>query len=90
MRKSMEDDEIHGPIRAKICDAYVAAGKPKPKLNWLYSRLVRVTLENQELEWLFDLQHSRVTEATKLWQAAHNKPNILPDLGVLVEWLMHR
>ena len=45
------------------------------------SRLVKVTLENQELEMLFDLQHSRVTEATKLWQAAHDKPDVLPDLG---------
>jgi hypothetical protein len=43
--------------------------------NWLYSRLVRATLENQELESLFDLQHSRVMEATKLWQAAHDKPD---------------
>jgi len=42
------------------------------------------------LEMLFDLQHSRVTEATKLWQAAHDKPDILPDLGTLVEWLMQR
>jgi hypothetical protein len=85
-----KDDEIYGPIRAEICDAYIVAGKPKPERNWLYSRLVRVTLENQELEMLFDLQHSRVTEATKLWQAAHDKPDVLPDLGTLVEWLIQR
>jgi hypothetical protein len=30
---------------------------------------------------LFDLQHSRVMEASKLWQAAHDKPDVLPDLG---------
>jgi hypothetical protein len=60
------------------------------KGNWLYSRLVGVTLENQELEMLFDLQHSRVTEATKLWQAAHDNTTTLPDLGRLVEWLMQR
>jgi hypothetical protein len=51
------------------------------KGTWLSSRLVGVTLKNQELEMLFDLQHSRVTEATKLWQAAHDKPDVLPDLG---------
>jgi hypothetical protein len=56
MRKSIKDDEIYGPIRAEICDAYIVAGKPKPERNWLYSRLVKVTLENQELEMLFDLQ----------------------------------
>jgi len=81
MRKTIKDDDIYGPIRAEICDAYIVAGKPKPERNWLYSRLVKVTLENQELEMLFDLQHSRVTEATKLWQAAHDKPDVLPDLG---------
>jgi hypothetical protein len=50
MRKSIKDDEIYGPIRAEICDAYIVAGKPKPEWNWLYGRLVEVTLENQELE----------------------------------------
>jgi hypothetical protein len=57
MRKSIKDDEIYVPIRAEICDAYIVAGKPKPERNWLYCRLVKVTLENQELEMLFDLQH---------------------------------
>jgi hypothetical protein len=45
MRKSIKDDAIYGPIRAEICDAYIAAGKPKPERNWLYSRLVGVTLK---------------------------------------------
>ena len=79
-----------GPIRAEICDAYIVAGKPKPERNWLYCQLVEAKLELQDLESLFDLQHSRVTEATKLWQAAHDKPDILPDLGTLIEWLMQR
>jgi hypothetical protein len=75
MRKSIKDDEIYGPIRAEICDAYIVAGKPKPERNWLYSQLVEAKLELQDLESLFDLQHS--TEATKLWQAAHDKPQRL-------------
>jgi hypothetical protein len=33
MRKAIKDDEIYGPIRAEICDAYIAAGKPKPERN---------------------------------------------------------
>jgi hypothetical protein len=69
MRKSIKDDEIYGPIRAEICDAYIVAGKPKPERNWLYCRLVEAKLELRDLESLFDLQHSRVMEATKLWQA---------------------
>jgi hypothetical protein len=40
MRKSIKDDDIYGPIRAEICDAYIVAGKPKPERNWLYSRLL--------------------------------------------------
>jgi hypothetical protein len=47
MRKSIKDDEIFGPIRAEICDAYIVAGKPKPERNWLYCRLVEVTLDLQ-------------------------------------------
>lgn len=46
--------------------------------------------ENKDLNSLFELQQARVSEATKLWQAAHNKPNVLPDLGTLVEWLIKR
>jgi hypothetical protein len=35
MRKSIKDDEIYGPIRAEICDAYIVDGKPKPERKWL-------------------------------------------------------
>lgn len=31
-------------MRAMICDEYIAAGKPKPEMNWLYSRLVEARL----------------------------------------------
>ena len=55
MRKAIKDDEIYGPIRAEICDAYIVAGKPKPERNWLYCRLVETKLELQDLESLFDL-----------------------------------
>lgn len=34
-----------------------------------------------------DLQHSRVTVVTKEWQKAHGKPNTLPDLGMLIDWM---
>lgn len=39
---------------------------------------------------LIDLQHKRTVEADKLWQVAHNQPDVLPDLGRLIEWLMKR
>lgn len=28
--------------------------------------------------------------ADKLWQVAHNQPNVWPDLGELIGWLMQR
>jgi DNA repair exonuclease SbcCD ATPase subunit len=45
-------------------------------------------MENQELNRLFDLQHTRTGFADKLWQRAHNKPGIWPDLGELIGWLL--
>lgn len=43
-----------------------------------------------ELQRLFDLQHSRVGEATELWQKATGKEGVLPDLGELVKWLLDK
>lgn len=43
---------------------------------------------NAELESLFELQHKRSIEASKLWQKAHNQPGVWPDLGKLLEWLI--
>jgi len=46
--------------------------------------------DNAELRALFDLQHKRTLEADKLWQKAHNKPGVWPDLGELIQWLMKK
>lgn len=58
------------------------------------SDLVRMAHEMRaEIDYfqtLIDLQHKRTVEADKLWQQAHNQPNVWPDLGMLVEWLMKR
>ena len=45
-------------------------------------------VENKELNALFDLQHSRSQKAESMWRKATNNPNTIPDLGVLLEWLM--
>ena len=42
----------------------------------------------KELNRLFDVQHKRTQEADKLWQEEHNKPDIIPDLGELISWLL--
>jgi len=42
----------------------------------------------EELQSIFDAQHKRTAQADKLWQKAHNKPDVLPDLGELIRWLL--
>ena len=42
----------------------------------------------EELESLFDLQQSRMEEATRVWQESTGNKGILPDLGQLLEWLL--
>jgi len=44
----------------------------------------------QELQSIFDLGHTRTVEADKAWQKEHSRPGVMPDLGVLVEWLMKK
>ncbi len=46
--------------------------------------------DRDELQSVFDLGHTRTVEADKLWQEAHGKPEVWPDLGELVGWLMRR
>ena len=46
--------------------------------------------EIKDFESLLELQRSRMKIADKLWQDAHNKPDTLPDLGDLIQWLMDR
>ncbi len=44
--------------------------------------------ENKELQAVFDLQETRTKKAEKMWQQATGKHSTLPDLGVLLDWLM--
>lgn len=45
--------------------------------------------ENDEITQLFDLQHTRMTEATKYWQKKTGKKNTMPDLGNLLTFLLN-
>ncbi len=38
----------------------------------------------EQFESLIDFQRECAAEASKLWEQAHNKPDTLPDLGVLI------
>ncbi len=55
--------------------------------DWV-ERARKAEADNKELQALFDLQHTRMGKATKLWQQATGKHDTLPDLGVLLDWLM--
>ena len=44
--------------------------------------------ENAELQAVFDLQATRTKKAEKMWKEATGKHSTLPDLGVLLDWLM--
>ena len=58
-------------------------------------RILELEKENADLkdqiteyEDLIKLQRKRSAEADKLWQQAHNRPNVWPDLGQLLTWLL--
>ena len=46
--------------------------------------------EMKELNALFAAQWERMGDATKLWQEEHNQPDIQPDLGKLLTWLLFK
>lgn len=52
----------------------------------------RIQTEATELRALFDLQWTRMQEAIALWRAEvpAERELLMPDLGALLTWLMHR
>jgi hypothetical protein len=50
----------------------------------------KVLARNDDLEAIFQLQWTRMGEATKLWQEETGRDDTWPDLGDLLEWLMER
>jgi len=64
---------------------------PKMEAGQLASVGVKESCENcKELQMIFDLGHKRTLKADKAWQKEHNKPDVFPDLGTLVDWLMKK
>ncbi len=55
--------------------------------NLVFAELLSRLTERAELQQILDLQHSRVTVVTKEWQKSHGKPNVIPDLGMLIDWM---
>ena len=57
-------------------------------LNDWEEELEECRAENKELWAVFNLQATRTKKAEKMWQQATGKHSTLPDLGVLLDWLM--
>ena len=58
------------------------------EIETLKKELEKCRAENNELNALFDMQHTRIQKAQHLWQKATGKKETFPDLGELLEWLM--
>lgn len=46
--------------------------------------------KNEEYDALFELQWKRTKDASRLWQKATGNHDSMPDLGMLIEWLLER
>jgi DNA repair exonuclease SbcCD ATPase subunit len=75
-------------LRTYLNDVQAARRRADEVVAGLEIELRELQDDYDGLQTLFDVQHRRVEAATKLWQEAHNQPDVLPDLGALVEWLM--
>lgn len=89
--QKIKDDDVYGPTRAQICDEYIAAGKPKPERNWLYSRLVEARMKNAEHDFTFDLRWKADMRAVKMWREAHpGNELVIPDHADMVTWMLEQ
>lgn len=52
------------------------------------SKIFELVEERNELISLFDLQHTRMAKAEKLWRESTGYSRTKPDLGELLDWLM--
>jgi hypothetical protein len=61
-------------------------------INELRAEVERLKSANDDLNALFELQYTRMTEASALWRAEspEERHNVMPDLGALLTWLMEK
>ena len=57
---------------------------------YIRNAFMEMKQENEEFQALFDAQRNRTREADKMWQEATGKHHAIPDLGELIDWLIHR
>jgi len=83
-------------LKRELADAYqqrdeIAIGSHATVDAWDDERqkVIKLEVENKELNALFDLQRTRTKKAEKMWQEAMGKCDTIPDLGVLLDWLIN-
>lgn len=83
------DDVDLQELREQFKNSY-SLGAQRAYINGLECHLRQAKERGTELDNLFDIQQTRMGEATKLWQEATGETETLPDLGELLDWLMER
>jgi hypothetical protein len=92
-------DEIRERIRSRILARPRARGRRRQTMSQenqqseireLRAALEKAQRDAADLQALFDLQWTRMSEATKLWREATGRHDVSPDLGDLLKWLMYR
>lgn len=87
------NEALHAQIaelERELAEAQAEAEHWKGECSDLVRMAHEMRAEIDYFQTLIDLQHKRTVEANKLWQQAHNQPDVWPDLGKLVEWLLLR
>lgn len=59
-------------------------------IDQLRQQIVGLQEDLRDYEALFSLQTSRMQRATKVWQLETGHPDVLPDLGKLLDWLLSK
>lgn len=76
-------------LTASVNDAYVKLGPfTLSSMAVGIKAIADAAQERDELQHLFDLQHTRTARADALWQHETGNEGVLPDLGTLIEWLL--
>lgn len=79
------------PDHCQSCSEWAASYRGlAAKCEQVRNERDRAIADKDELEALIELQRRRVGAATEAWRAEHNQPDVFPDLGELVEWLMEK
>lgn len=77
------DYDEYGGMETSDIDFIAAARTALPAA---LAQIEALTQERDEMQQLFDLEYSRVQEATKRWQAKTGNKKTWPDLGKLLTW----